>query len=244
MKGLLFFDTETSHFAMDDNNRIIQLAYYYCDKDNVKYNSTYINPDGIKISPEAKSIHNILDEMVINSPLFKDSQVIKEFDNFNKKDNILIAHNLPFDLSMISKEGLNWSGLKIDTLKLVKYFYPEARLHKLQYLRYFLELDKIEKPYLDEVFQDKTPDAHDALFDVIILKLLFLHLKDKAGSINELLRISNNPIFIDKMSFGKYKGEKLSDIVKEDRNYLEYIYSNFDLQEDVKYSVHKILKEN
>lgn len=44
-----------------------------------------------------------------------------------------------------------------------------------------------------------------------------------------------------KFKFGKHKGKNIADVAKEDSGYLNWMRSNMDLDEDLKYSLDKVL---
>ncbi|PIR68910.1 hypothetical protein COU48_01470, partial [Candidatus Nomurabacteria bacterium CG10_big_fil_rev_8_21_14_0_10_03_31_7] len=90
--------------------------------------------------------------------------------------------------------------------------------HKLQFLRYFLDIDI-----------DAT--AHDALGDVLVLEKLFERLFDKIKKENnfsdkevykKMIEISSKPSLMYSFSFGKYTGKTIEDVSKIDRGYLEW----------------------
>jgi len=124
---------------------------------------------------------------------------------FENKDSIVVAHNAPFDLLMIKKEGIEPKRF-ICTLRVARYFDKEEKIdrYNLQYLRYLLEIEI-----------DAT--AHDALGDVMVLEQLFERLKKK------MIEISNHPSLLHTFKFGKYNGKRIEEVVKTDRGYLEWL---------------------
>jgi DNA polymerase III epsilon subunit-like protein len=155
----IFLDTETT--GTNDNDRLCQLAY---KSDNgITVNELY-NP-GMPISIEAMSVHHITDDMVKDKPAFKNSKTWHNVNELLKSDNnILVAHNAPFDVGMLKKEGITVNK-HICTLKLSRYLDEEGVIpqYKLQYLRYYLKLNV-------------KANAHDALGDVLVLEALFQRL--------------------------------------------------------------------
>ena len=102
--------------------------------------------------------------------------------------------------------------------------------YNLQYLRYYLDL-KVEAK------------AHDALGDIIVLEALFqrIHARFTSDGVkdieSEMIRISNTPILIARMPFGKHKGMLFSEIPSD---YLEWLYGT-ELDEDLAYTVRQHL---
>lgn len=239
--GLVLFDTETTGFASD--SKIIQLAFMYQDNINIEAHCDYINPGDTKITTKAMSIHHITPDMLENSSIFVESDIVRNFISFNNSKNVLVAHNISFDMKMINKEGVVWFGPTICSLRCARHLIKDLESHSLQFLRYELELYKEEKEFLDTLdpFKNKNYQPHDAMFDVIIMRLLLKRLLQEVnGSIAKLVELTNTPVFIEKIRFGKYSGEKLVDI---DPGYLRWLLSNHnDLDIDLRYSIIKVLK--
>jgi len=214
MSKLIFFDTETT--GNEQKDFLCQIAYKTAGD---SFSNLY-KPE-IKIPPEASAIHHITNKMVADKLSFKESgdlPKIKEL--FEDKNSIVVAHNAPFDLIMIKKEGIEPKKF-ICTLKLARYLDPEEKIGKynLQYLRYLLDFDI-----------DAT--AHDALGDVLILEKLFEHLKKKMmeseqlnddEALEKMLEISSRPLLIKTLNFGKHKGKTVEEVLRTDRGWLEWL---------------------
>src|ERR1035437_5431794 len=161
MSKLIFFDTETT--GNTDKDFMIQLAY---KSDGENFTGLY-KPE-IKIPPEASAVHHITNKMVADKQSFKESGDLEKIKKlFEDKDSIVIAHNAPFDLLMIKKEGIEPKRF-ICTLRVARHLDPEEKIERynLQYLRYLLEIEI-----------DAT--AHDAMGDVLVLEKLYERLKKK-----------------------------------------------------------------
>ncbi len=214
MHKLIFFDTETT--GNTEKDFLCQIAY---KTDNESYTSLYKPP--VKIPPEASAVHHITNKMVAEKESFADSGDLPKIKKlFEDKNSIVVAHNAPFDLLMIKKEGIEPKKF-ICTLKLTRYLDPEEKIgrYNLQYLRYLLDFD-IEA------------QAHDAMGDVSVLEKLFERLKNKLieqEKINEdeaterMIEISSHPLLIKTLNFGKYKGKKMEEVLKIDRGWLEWL---------------------
>ena len=214
MNRLIFFDTETT--GNTEKDFLVQLAYKH---DNESFVGLYKPP--IKIPPEASAIHHITNKMVEDKPIFKESTdqpIIKKL--FEDKDSIVVAHNAPFDLIMIEKEGIKPNKF-ICTLRVARELDKEGKIERynLQYLRYLLDLD------VEAV-------AHDAMGDVLVLEKLFERLKNKLikdekldedTAIEKMIEISSHPSLLRSFSFGKYNGKKLEEVLAVDRGYLEWL---------------------
>ncbi|MDY0328396.1 MAG: 3'-5' exonuclease, partial [Arcobacteraceae bacterium] len=160
----------------------------------------------------------------------------------------LIAHNISFDLGMLVKEGFVCNMQLIDTLRCARHLLDDFPYHRLQYLRYALDLYKTEE---DEALKlGITIKAHDAIGDVLVMKLLLAKLtqlaKDKYAlsnkdTIAKLVELTSTPVFVKILKFGKYKGELLETIAKKDMGYLQWLLNTTDLDEDLRYSILKVL---
>ncbi len=166
--------------------------------------------------------------MVVDKPEFQQSpEYAPAKQLLEDSRSVVIAHNAPFDLQMLAYENI-FPVHYIDTLKLVRYIDPDMDIerHNLQYLRYYLNID-------DLLPEGTTIDAHDALGDVLILEHIYAYLAsefaklhsglDEQQLLTEMIRISGLPTFIGKITFGKYAGSLVRDLVHRDRGYLEWL---------------------
>ncbi|MGD9369082.1 MAG: DUF3820 family protein [Desulfobacteraceae bacterium] len=218
----IYLDTETTGTGPDD--RLCQLAFKPGQGTVV---NELFNP-GRRIAIEAMAVHHITNEMVRDKPPFKGSAAYMQLiDLVAGPNNIVVAHNAKFDIDMLRNEGIDPPKV-ICTLKLARFLDKAGVIpqYNLQYLRYYLEL-KIEAK------------AHDALGDILVLEALFRRIyarfqSDGVEDIeNEMIRISNAPILIARMPFGKHKGMLFSEIPTD---YLEWLYST-ELDEDMAHTV-------
>src|SRR3989338_5950866 len=158
---IIFFDTETT--GNTEKDTLCQIAYKTGDE---AFSEMY--KPVIKIPPEASAVHHITNKMIADKPSFKDSPDSKKIKKlFEDKNSVVVAHNAPFDLMIIKKEDIEPKNF-ICTLRLARFLDHEDKIeqYKLQYLRYYLDLDV-------------EATAHDALGDVLVLEKLFERLKKK-----------------------------------------------------------------
>ena len=214
MSKLIFFDTETT--GNEQKDFLCQIAYKSGDE---KFVGLY-KPE-IKIPPEASAVHHITNKMVADKPSFSESEDKEKIKSiFEDEDSVVVAHNAPFDLMIIKKEGIEPANF-ICTLRVARFLDKEEKIaqYKLQYLRYYLDIEI-----------DAT--AHDALGDVMVLEKLFERLKnkimseDKVGeteAIEKMIEISGHPSLLRSFNFGKHIGKKIEDVLKTNRDYLEWL---------------------
>jgi DNA polymerase III epsilon subunit-like protein len=160
---------------------------------------------------------------------------------------LLIAHNINFDLSMLQKEGFENHYTLIDTLRCAKHLLPERPNHNLQYLRYALEIYKIEEEEAQRL--GVTIKAHDAIGDVLVMKLLLSKLVELAKAkeptqnpMQTLAALTQTPVMIKVFKFGKYKDKEIAQVAQEDRNYLQWMRNSMELDEDMLYTLDSYLK--
>ncbi len=238
----ILFDTETT--GSGDEDRICQIALGVLKKDGCDYYIDYCKPP-LPISYGAMAVHGITQEEVDDKPIFGDTASAKLLKELNTQNSVLIAHNAKFDIDMIKKENLEWGGLVIDTLRCAKHLISSDS-HALQYLRYSLGLYKSEND--DEATRLKADfgdmmNPHNALFDIYILKKLLFHLIEVAGDYKKLIELTNTPVLLETMRFGKYRGDSFADIAKKDLSYLKWLRTNKqDSDVDLEYTLEYYLK--
>src|SRR3989344_1502874 len=214
MSKLIFFDTETT--GNTEKDFLCQIAY---KSGNENFTGLYKPP--LKIPPEASAVHHITNKMVADKPSFKDSGDLPKIKKlFEDKGTIVVAHNAPFDLIMIKKEGIEPQKF-ICTLRVARYLDPEEKIERynLQYLRYLLEIEV-----------DAT--AHDALGDVLVLEQLFERLRKKLVEnerlgdnevLEKMIEISSHPSLLHTFKFGKHNGKRIEEEMRTDKGYLEWL---------------------
>lgn len=216
MKKIIFFDTETT--GNETKDFLCQIAYKI---ENETFEGLYKPP--FKVPPEASAVHHISNKMLEGKPSFKESpDSIKIKELFEDEHSVVVAHNAPFDLMIIKKEDIVPKNF-ICTLRVARHLDVDEKIdrYNLQYLRYLLEIEV-------------EAQAHDALGDVMVLEKLFDRLKNKImehdslsehEAVDEMIQISSHPSIFKKLNFGKHKGKRIEDVVKEDRGWLEWLYA-------------------
>lgn len=239
MAKFILLDTETT--GTEEKDRICQLAFVVLDKNETESYDSLCKPP-LPIGYFAMSVHNITNEDVEGKPPFKECESAIKLNELNSEENILVIQNAPFDLGMLKKEGFEWKGKLIDTLRCIKHLEPEHESHSLQYLRYALGFYKEEKE-LAQKFGIEIK-AHDALGDVIVLNILMKYLVSKVDrDINRLVELTQEPILYETMTFGKYKKKRFEEIAKTDRQYLEWAMKSMDLDSDMRYTINHYLNK-
>lgn len=231
----IYLDLETT--GLEGEDRICSLGMLIDDKGEWQTKEALIKPPR-KITPEAMAVHHITNEMVKNSPLFKDTEAASFLQAQNSVENTLIAHNVDFDLTMLAKEGLIWQGGVIDTLKCSRHLIEEIDSFSLQYLRYELGLYRSETEEAAKL--GVGIDAHRALSDAFHVMLLHRYLNDMADD-ERLYELTVEPALIRRFNFGKYKGHYIEEVVMQDAGYLHWMLEQ-NIDEDLRYSIEHYIK--
>ena len=247
MTHYILFDTETTGASAED--RVIQFGAIILNQKNELeiYDELCFSPIPIKL--EAMEVHNITPDLIENKPLAIETNFYKRLEELNNSENFLIAHNINFDLDMIKKEGFVNNLQLIDTLRCAKHLFEDLPYHRLQYLRYALELYKIEEQEARKL--NITIKAHDAIGDVLVMKLFLSRLvascRELYPTLNpmqKLVELTQTPVLIKIFKFGKYKGESIEEVARKDANYLNWMRENMkDLDEDMRFSIDYYLKD-
>ncbi len=245
MASYVLLDTETTGAGEED--RIIQLGYMVLDGKKVDvYNDLCSAP--LPIAYGAMEVHGITPEMIEGKPPCVETEAFKTLCELNTPENVLIIHNAPFDLGMLAKENFASQMRLIDTLRCARHLFDDEDAHRLQYFRYRLGLYKIEQAEADALGIEVK--AHDAIGDVLVLKLFLTELRKRlqerfegVNPIDKMVELTQTPVFYTRpLKFGKYKGKTLQEIAEADRGYLTWMLGNMDsLDEDMRYSIGVVL---
>ncbi len=243
-KQYIILDTETT--GTGELDRVIQLGYIVLGSKEVEVHNEFCSSD-MPISFGAMEVHGITPDLLEGKSTCKESIAYKRLNELNTNDNYIIIHNAPFDLDMLKKEGFNTQMKVIDTLRVAKHIFADEEAHRLQYFRYKLGLYKEEQKEADALAI--VVKAHDAIGDVLVLKLFLSKLKEAVqkqfpseNPVEKMVDLTNTPIIIKSFKFGKYKGKTLEEVARSDAGYLRWMLSSMEnLDEDMRYSLNAVL---
>lgn len=193
----LFIDTETTGLPLNDNlpytdlknwPYLVQVALIIED-DNygiLAKRNIILKPDGYTIPESATKIHGISNERAVKNGEDRD-KVISFLDLALYKSDIIIGHNVSFDLNVIKSEIIRIKGIEnalfekkkhivIDTMKMGR------NICKTPNLSFHTRLNKYSK--LDELyyklFNKHFNNQHDAMADVQAAYDCYYELKRKS----------------------------------------------------------------
>jgi len=244
MAQYVLFDTETT--GNRDEDRIIQVgAMIVHSKEDIEVFDELCSTK-VPISIEAMEVHNITPDIIEGKPPYAETKFAHKVEELNQAENYLIAHNIAFDLGMLEKEGFVNHYTLIDTVRCAKHLLPDSPYHRLQYLRYALGLYKTEAAEAAKL--GITVKAHDAIGDVLVMKLLLSKLvaltQEQFPGVNpmqKMAELTQTPVLMKTFKFGKYKDREIEEIAREDMGYLRWMRSNLDLDEDMKFTLDQYL---
>lgn len=244
MARYIILDTETT--GTGELDRVIQLGYMVLGQKEPEIHNEFFSTQ-VPISFGAMEVHGITPDMLEGKSTCKESLSYKRLQELNTNDNYLIIHNAPFDIGMLEKEGFKTQMKVIDTLRVAKHILPDEEAHRLQYFRYKMGIYKEEQKEADAL--GITIKAHDAIGDVLVLKLFLSRLKETVmanfpgeNPVEKMVDLTATPILIKSFNFGKYKGKTLQEVATSDAAYLRWMLSGMEnLDGDMRYSINTAL---
>ena len=226
-KPLCFFDLETTGTDVS-KDRIIEIAIIKVNIDGSRESlEIRLNP-GIPIPPESTLIHGITDEMVANEPKFKDKA--RNIYNFLKGCDLAGFNSDRFDIPLLVEELLR-ADLDFD-FKNTKTIDVQNIFHKMEPRT----LSAALKFYCDK----ELTEAHTAIadanatLDVLLAQLdRYSELEPNVDFLNDFSTRKKTADFAGFLvynkddeicfGFGKHKGKKVNEILKEEPGYFGWI---------------------
>ena len=245
-RPLVFFDLETT--GLDTKfARIVEIAMIKLFPDQTTDSFlTLVNPE-MTIPSDATNIHGINNFDVMDKPIFKEIavDVVSILKDCDLAGYNLASYDVPILVNELERAGISYS---IENTKII----DAMTIFKLKERR---DLSAAYRFYC----QKELEDAHSALKDtqatLEIFKAQTVKYADLPQDIEGLHKFCNqrDERFVDKdkkfkwikdeacFSFGKYKGQPLSTVVKKDAEYLEWI-ANQDFSDEVRNIIRSALK--
>lgn len=243
MAKYIILDTETT--GASEQDRIIQLGYMVLEGKDIEVQNEFCSCE-IPISIGAMEVHGITPEIIKDKVKCIETKAYQRLQELNVDENYMIIHNAPFDVGMLQKEGFELKMKLIDTLRCAKHIFEDEEAHRLQYFRYKFEIYKDEKAEAQKLGIEIK--AHDAIGDVLVLKLFLTKLREavtikfpNVNPVEKMVELTKLPVLIKTFKFGKYKGQNVSDVAKQDPSYLQWMQKNMELDEDLAYTLKVLL---
>ncbi|MFW5754637.1 MAG: exonuclease domain-containing protein [Marinilabiliaceae bacterium] len=220
---IVFFDLETTgiNIAAD---RIVEISILKINPDGTEEIKTMrINPE-MPIPKKSSDIHGIKDEDVADCPTFK--EVARELASFMEGCDIAGYNSNKFDIPLLAEEFIR-ADVDLD-MKKRKFIDVQTIFHKMEKRT----LEAAYKFYCDKNLNDAHSAEADtrATYEVLQAQLdRYNNLKNdidwlsKFSAHNKNADFAGRIIFNDKgeevFNFGKYKGQKVSDVLDKDPGY-------------------------
>lgn len=217
----IILDTETTGLRPEEGHRIIEIGCVEMINRRLtgKHFHYYINPER-EIDAGAIAVHGITNEKLRDKPKF--IEIVTEFMAFIKNDELII-HNAPFDLSFLNAElqltAQGWKGLHeycnvVDTLPLARKIHVGQRN----------SLDALCKRYN---IDNSKREWHGALLDANLLAQVYLAMTGGQGSFFDAPGTATTATKQEDISFAAIVATNLvvqaasSDEMQEHEKYLE-----------------------
>jgi DNA polymerase-3 subunit epsilon len=231
---LIFFDLETTGIdvAVD---RIVEISYLKIYPNGDEESKTIkVNP-GIPIPQKATDIHGITDEDVKDAQTFQ--EIAKSIAKVFEGSDFAGYNSNKFDLPLLAEEFLR-ADTDLD-LKKRKFIDIQVIFHKKEQRT----LSAAYKFYCDKNLEDAHSAEADTRATYEILQAQLDRYPDLPNDIDDLSKYSShnrNADFLGRIvyddndceifNFGKYKGQKVTEVLKKDPGYYGWmINGNFPL---------------
>ncbi|MBQ7554053.1 MAG: ribonuclease H-like domain-containing protein [Bacteroidaceae bacterium] len=228
---IVFFDLETTGTNIN-SDRIVEICYLKVwPNGNEDAHTMRINPE-MHIPEEASNVHGIYDDDVKDCPKFKEvaKNIAKDFEGCD----IAGFNSNRFDVPLLAEEFLR-AGIDID-LERHRFIDVQVIYHKLEQRT----LSAAYKFYCGKNLED----AHSALADTRATYEVLKAQLDKYPDVlqndmkwlSEYSSFTRNVDFAGRMiydengaevfNFGKYKGQKVTDVLAKDPGYYSWILNS------------------
>lgn len=226
-KPVVFFDLETTGTSVT-NDRIVEISYLKVFPNGTETSRTIrVNPER-HIPEEATAVHHITDDDVMLAPTFK--QIAQEIANTLEGSDIAGFNSNRFDVPMLAEEFLR-AGVNVDFSK-HRFIDVQVIYHKLEQRT----LSAAYKFYCGKNLDDAHSAEGDtrATYEVLKAQLdRYSELQNDMNWLSDYTSYSKNVDFSghfvyndrneEVVNFGKYKGRLLSEVIKRDPSYYDWI---------------------
>lgn len=226
-KPLVFFDLETTGINIA-NDRIVEISILKIFPNGTQESKTWlVNPE-IEIPPQVTAVHGITNEKVVNEPTFK--ELATTINDMIGDADLAGFNSNRFDIPLLAEELLR-AGIDFD-MENRKAVDVQVIFHKKEQRT----LSAGYKFYCGKDLEDAHSAEADTMATYEILKAQLDKYDDIENSVDALSEYSAHTkradfagfiLFDDEQneifSFGKYKGRKVEEVLKENPGYNSWI---------------------
>ncbi len=227
---IVFFDLETTGTNIV-SDRIVEISYHKVSPNGREETKTIrINPE-MPIPKQSSDIHGITDADVADCPTFK--QVAKEIARDIEGCDLAGYNSNRFDIPLLAEELLRVEA-DIDLSKR-KFVDVQVIFHKME----ARTLSAAYKFYCDKELVGAHGAEADTLatYEVLMAQLdRYPELQNDVEFLSKFTAQNNNVDFagrivydennVEIINFGKYKGQKVTDILKKDLGYYGWMMNS------------------
>ena len=226
-RPIAFIDLETTGVSLS-SDRIVEIAIIKLLPDGTRQNKRkLINPQ-MPIPKITSDIHGITDEMIKDSPTFK--QVANEIKMFIENCDLGGYNSNRFDIPILMEEFLR-AGMDVDL--------STRRMVDVQHIFYTMEPRTLTAAY--KFFCEKElVDAHSAEADVdatiSVLEAQLKRYRQLGNTIDSVLGVIGEDKIVDYarrfgfddkgneiFNFGKHKGRLVTDVLRAEPQYYDWM---------------------
>jgi len=242
---ICFFDLETTGLTINEDKIIeIYIKKINTDRTTEEFYSK-INPEGKEIRLEAFGKHGIKLEDLENEPTFKEiaTDVLDFISGCDLGGYNIVEFDIPLLMTEFDRVGINYNFRKVKIFD-SKIIYWKMEPRTLEGAYYSFTGKQMENAH-------QASSDVNATIEIFEKQLEKYQLEPTPETIHNISIDSNFIDFSRKfeydenrniiITFGKYKGETVTDIYEYDPNYFNWIL-NSDFSLDTKKIVKKILK--
>jgi DNA polymerase-3 subunit epsilon len=225
-KPLAVIDIEATGMNLS-TDRIVEIAIVRINTDQTRVvKRKLINPQ-MAMPPVVIAIHGITDEMVANAPTFK--QVANEIKQFIEPCDMAGYNSNRFDVPLLIEEFLR-ADIDLEM--------KGRRLLDVQKIYHMMEqrtLSAAYKFYCEKDLEGAHGAEADALATCEVLAAQVVKYEQLGKSIDTVLKFTGEELFVDfarrfifdngveVFNFGKYKGRSVSDVLKAEPQYYDWM---------------------
>lgn len=227
---LVIFDLETTGTNIV-TDRIVEISYLKVYPNGREESKTILINPGIPIPPEVSKIHGIYDKDVAGCPTFK--EVAKEIMRDIEGCDLAGYNSNRFDIPLLAEELLR-ADVDVDLMRR-KFVDVQVIFHKMEQRT----LEAAYKFYCGKALDNAHSAEADtkATYEVLQAQLdRYPELENDIEFLSKFTTQTNNVDFAGRIiynengeeviNFGKYKGQKVMDVLKKDIGYYGWIMNS------------------